>query len=40
MRKLFLSVASLLAATTLFAQRPIKKGQTQLNAGVGISLKL
>jgi hypothetical protein len=37
MKKIFLILFILSAATALFAQSPIDKGQTQFNAGVGLS---
>ena len=37
MKKTILSIGFLLFTTVLFAQKPISKGQTQLNAGIGFS---
>ena len=37
MKKVVLSIGFLVITTILFAQKPISKGQTQLNAGVGFS---
>jgi outer membrane immunogenic protein len=37
MKRILLTVSSLLLVTSLFAQAPIAKGQAQLNAGIGLS---
>ncbi len=37
MKKLFLTIVLLISITTLFAQSPISKGKSQLNAGFGFS---
>jgi outer membrane immunogenic protein len=37
MRSTILTMILLIAATVIFAQSPIDKGQTQLNAGIGLS---
>jgi outer membrane immunogenic protein len=37
MRKTVLTIVLLIAATAMFAQSPIDKGQAQFNAGVGLS---
>jgi hypothetical protein len=37
MKKTILSIGFLLLTAFLFAQKPISKGQTQLNAGIGLS---